>query len=222
LSPSQPALAGRFITLEGGEGAGKSTQARLLADALRGFGLTVLSTREPGGSPGAEILRTLLLSGDTDWSAPAETLLHFAARAEHVERTIRPALRVGTWVVCDRFADSTLAYQGFGQGADIAMIHALIGMIGLTPELTIVLDVSDPVASARLRLRAGGKPDRYERRDRDFHARVKQGFRSIAADDPARCSVVDGDGPEAQVHAMILGEVRTRFGLSDQALRDRQ
>ena len=222
MSPSQPALAGRFITLEGGEGAGKSTQARLLADALRGFGLTVLSTREPGGSPGAEILRTLLLSGDTDWSAPAETLLHFAARAEHVERTIRPALRVGTWVVCDRFADSTLAYQGFGQGADIAMIHALIGMIGLTPELTIVLDVSDPVASARLRLRAGGKPDRYERRDRDFHARVKQGFRSIAADDPARCSVVDGDGPEAQVHAMILGEVRTRFGLSDQALRDRQ
>ena len=118
---------GRFITLEGGEGAGKSTQARLLADALVELGLPVLRTREPGGAPGAEILRDLLLGGSVDWSAPAETLLHFAARAEHVEKTIRPALAAGMWVVCDRFYDSTMAYQGYGQGADRAAIATLTG-----------------------------------------------------------------------------------------------
>ncbi len=140
---------GRFITLEGGEGAGKSTQARLLVAALRKQGLAVLLTREPGGAPGAEVLRSLLLSGETEWSAPSEALLHFAARAEHVERTIKPALAAGNWIVCDRFSDSTMAYQGYGQGADKAMIGTLAGMMGVVPDLTVVLNVSEPVAEAR-------------------------------------------------------------------------
>src|SRR5690242_5980723 len=139
----------RFITLEGGEGAGKSTQARLLADALVQLGLAVLRTREPGGAPGAERLRELLLSGTIDWSPPAEVLLHFAARAEHVEKTIRPALAAGMWVVCDRFADSTMAYQGYGQGADRDMIAALTALLPIMPAVTLVLDVSEAVSVAR-------------------------------------------------------------------------
>jgi dTMP kinase len=199
---SAPA-AGRFITLEGGEGAGKSTQARLLADALVGRGLHVLRTREPGGAPGAEHLRTLLLSGTFDWSARAETLLHFAARAEHVEKTIRPALQAGTWVVCDRFYDSTMAYQGYGQGADRGFITALSTLIGLVPDRTIVLDVSAAVARARLGKR-GDQADRYDRLGQAFHARVADGFRAIAAAEPARCVLVDADGNEATVHAAAL------------------
>ena len=206
-------VAGRFITLEGGEGAGKSTQVRLLAEALTATGLTALPTREPGGAPGAEVLRSLLLSGETAWSAPAETLLHFAARAEHVERTIRPALMSGGWVVCDRFADSTMAYQGYGQGADRAMIATLAGLIGLAPDLTIVLDVSDAVAMSRRRSR-GGAADRYEREDPTFHARVKAGFLAIAAAEPHRCAIVDADASPEEVHAAILDIVRLRLGLA--------
>src|SRR3954454_4752864 len=129
----------RCMTVEGGEGAGKSTQVRLLADALCAFGMPVLLTREPGGAPGSELLRDLLLSGRIEWSAPAETLLHFAARAEHVETTIRPALDAGMWVVCDRFYDSTMAYQGYGQGADRAVITTLTTLLGITPDVTLVL-----------------------------------------------------------------------------------
>jgi len=194
---------GRFITFEGGEGAGKSTQARLLADALCDLGVPALRTREPGGAPGAEVLRGLLLSGSVGWSAPAEALLHFAARAEHVEQSIRPALAAGMWVVCDRFADSTMAYQGFGQGADRAMIATLTGLIGLVPDVTIVLDVSDAVGVARLRSR-GAAADRYERLDAAFHARVNEGFRAIARAAPERCVVVPADGFEAEVHAAVI------------------
>jgi dTMP kinase len=173
----------------------------------------VLSTREPGGAPGAEILRSLLLSGQTAWSAPAETLLHFAARAEHVERTIRPALVAGAWVVCDRFADSTMAYQGYGQGADRTMIGTLTGLIGLEPDLTVVLDVSEFVAKSRQQTR-GAAPDRYEREDGAFHARVKSGFLAIAAADPDRCAVVDADGQPDLVHRVILQAVSIRLGLT--------
>ena len=148
-------MPGRLITLEGGEGAGKSTQARLLADALCGLGLPVVRTREPGGAPGAEFLREVLLSGRIDWSPRAETMLHVAARMEHVARTIRPAIEAGSWVVCDRFHDSTMAYQGYGQGVDRGMIEALAGMIGIVPDLTLILDVPRDVALARLR---GGVP----------------------------------------------------------------
>jgi len=203
----------RFITLEGGEGAGKSTQARLLADALTDLGLPVLRTREPGGAPGAEELRALLLSGRFSWSAPAETLLHFAARAEHVEKTIRPALAAGTWVVCDRFADSTMAYQGYGQGADRAMIATLTSLIGLSPDLTIVLDVSDAIGRARLRGR-GGEADRYERLGAAFHQRVNQGFREIARANPQRCVPVSADGSEAEVHAAVMRALWARQPLA--------
>lgn len=199
-------MTARFITLEGGEGAGKSTQLRLLADALCERGLPVLRTREPGGAPGAERLRALLLSGEIAWSAQAETLLHFAARAEHVARTIRPALAAGMWVVCDRFYDSTMAYQGYGQGADRALIQAQTGLLGIVPDLTLVLDVGSATAAERLRQRGGGA-DRYEREDAGFHARVKAGFLDIARAEPGRCRVIPADGDIAQVHDAILAAV---------------
>jgi dTMP kinase len=204
-----PLMPGRFITLEGGEGAGKTTQARLLEGALAAR-LPVLRTREPGGAPGAEALRTLLLSGGIAFAPLAETLLHFAARAEHVARTIRPALVSGTWVVCDRFADSTMAYQGWGQGADRSAIADLTAMIGLTPDLTIVLDVAPAAAAARLAAR-GGPPDRYERLDAGFHARVAEGFRAIARADSSRCALVDANAEPSSVHAAIMTVVRERL-----------
>jgi len=207
---------GRFITLEGGEGAGKSTQARLLADALQALGVRVLRTREPGGAPGAEVLRELLLSGRCAWSAPAETLLHFAARAEHIERTIRPALAAGTWVVCDRFADSTMAYQGYGQGADRAMIAHLTRMIGLVPDVTFVLDVSPETATARLGGR-GRAADRYEREGSAFHSRIAAGFREIARAEPGRCVLIDANRAEAAVHAEIMQNVRGLVGEAGQS-----
>ncbi len=206
------ATVGQFITLEGGEGAGKSTQARMLAQALVLRGVPVLRTREPGGAPGAEFLRGVLLGGAIDWSAPAETLLHFAARAEHVERSIRPAIAAGMWVVCDRFADSTLAYQGYGQGADRAMIAGLTTLLAMPPDLTLMLEVSESVAAERLSRRADAA-DRYERLDGDFHRRVSAGFRAIAAAEPARCVTIAADGTVEQVHAAILAAIETRFGL---------
>ena len=195
-----------FITLEGGEGAGKSTQAVLLADALCARGLAVLRTREPGGAPGSELLRSVLLGGAIDWSSRAETLLHFAARAEHIEKTIRPALAAGMWVVCDRFTDSTMAYQGFGQGADRDVISALTAWLGLAPDFTLVLDVPDAMAAARLRAR-GGVADRYENLDSAFHARVNAGFRAIAAAEPKRCVLVPAGGDIASVHAAVMAAV---------------
>jgi dTMP kinase len=200
---------GRFITLEGGEGAGKTTQSALLAEALVAQGIAAVRTREPGGSPGAELLRGMLLGGSIDWSPPAETLLHFAARAEHVARTIRPALDAGTWIVCDRFFDSTLAYQGYGQGADRGFIASLIGLLGIVPDLTIVLDVPEAVATERMR-RRGGDTDRYERLDAAFHTRVRQGFRDIAAADPKRCVLLDASGAIQTVHTAIMTAVWTQ------------
>jgi dTMP kinase len=194
---------GRFITLEGGEGAGKTTQVGLLAAALEARGLAVLRTREPGGSPGAELLRGILLRGEIDWSPRAETLLHFAARAEHLAKAIVPALEKGSWVVCDRFYDSTMAYQGFGQGADRGFIAAQIGLLGIVPDVTIVLDVAEPVAAERLRQR-GVLADRYERLGVAFHARVREGFRAIAASEPGRCVLVDASGDVQAVHAAVV------------------
>jgi dTMP kinase len=205
-------LSGRLITLEGREGAGKSTQARLLADALVQIGMPVLRTREPGGAPGAEILRSLLRGDAADWSALAETLLHFAARAEHVEKTIGPALAAGTWVVCDRFFDSTMAYQGYGLGADRATIATLTGLLGIVPDVTLVLDVSNAVAVAR-QMERGADADRYERLDALFHARVNQGFRDIAAAAPERCVLISADGPIEAVHAAIMQALRARLAL---------
>ena len=200
-----------FITLEGGEGAGKSTQAALLADALVALGLPVLRTREPGGAPGAETLRGLLLGG-SEWSPLAETLLHFAARAEHVAKTIRPALDAGMWVVCDRFYDSTMAYQGFGQGVDRGVIASLIGYLCIVPDVTLMLDVSEEVAAER-RMQRGGDADRYERLDAAFHARVRQAFRGIASVEPARCVLIPADGSRIDVHTAIMQVISERLPL---------
>ena len=159
---------GRFIALEGGEGAGKSTQARLLAQALEARGIAVVLTREPGGTPGAEAIRALLLGTEGEgWGPRAEALLFAAARADHVERLIRPALAVGTWVICDRFLDSSRAYQGGGGGlrdADILALHQ-IGSEGLLPDITLLIEVSPEVAAARLALRDAGGSDRIGGRE---------------------------------------------------------
>lgn len=201
---------GRFITLEGGEGAGKTTQSALLAQALAARGVAVLLTREPGGSPGAELLRGILLGGSVDWAPSAETLLHFAARTDHVAKTIRPAIEAGTWVVCDRFYDSTLAYQGYGQGADKGFILSLVGPLGIVPDLTIVLDVAEDVGLGRMQ-RRGDDKDRYERLDAAFHRRVRQGFRDVAAADPGRCALLNAGGDIQAVHTAIMTAVWTRL-----------
>lgn len=198
-----------FITFEGGEGAGKSTQARLLAEALTVVGSTVLCTREPGGAPGAEVLRGLLLSREHDWSPRAEVYLHFAARAEHLARTIQPALARGTVVISDRFADSTMAYQGYGLGADRSLIAALSRLLPIRPDLTIVLDVSPAVAADRMASRRQAL-DRYEAMGPAFHARVAQGFAAIAAAEPDRCAVVPADGGVGDVHRDVLAVVASR------------
>ena len=198
-----------FITFEGGEGAGKSTQARLLAEAMADAGNTVLRTREPGGAPGAEILRGLLLSREHDWSPAAEVYLHFAARAEHVARTVQPALARGEVVVSDRFADSTMAYQGYGLGADRALIAALTRLLPVRPDLTVVLDVSPAVAAQRMATRRQVL-DRYEAMGPAFHARVAAGFAAIAAAEPGRCAMVSADGGVEEVHRAVLAVVASR------------
>ena len=202
---------GRFITFEGGEGAGKSTQAKRLAAWLEGQGRTVLLTREPGGSPGAEEIRKLLVQGATDrWDPMTETLLHFAARRDHLERVIRPALAAGQWVLSDRFADSTLAYQGYGHGVDrdfIALLEkAVVG--SQRPDLTLILDL--PVAQGLERAGARrGSETRYEDMAQAFHERLRQGFLAIAAQDPQRCRVIDAtaslEAVQAQLRAAMTG-----------------
>lgn len=200
-------MSGKFISLEGGEGVGKSTQARRLAEALRLRGLDVLLTREPGGSQGAEAIRALLLEGEGDrWNGGTEALLFAAARADHVTKTIRPALDAGRWVVCDRFIDSSRAYQGGAGGLGdraILDLHAL-GSDGLLPDRTLVLDLPDAEAAARAEARDRGAPDRIGGRNADFHARVVAAFRRIAAQEPGRVRLVDASGPEDQVTERLL------------------
>ncbi len=200
-------MAGRFITLEGGEGVGKSTQARALAEALLDRGHDVLLTREPGGSDGAEAIRALLLGGAVDrWSAASEALLFAAARADHVERTIRPALAEGRVVLCDRFIDSTLAYQGAAGGIDGAALRQLheIGSGGLMPDRTLVLLLSPEEGAARAAQRDRDAGDRFARRDTDFHARVAEAFAALAASEPERVRAVDASGPIEAVTARLL------------------
>lgn len=199
-----------FITLEGGEGAGKSTQAALLAARLTETGRVVLRTREPGGAPGAEVLRDLLLGGSVEWSTAAETHLHFAARAEHLERTILPALAAGTVVVCDRFADSTMAYQGYGLGADRALIAGLTRLLPIQPALTLLLRVSLATGTSRIAVRPGS-PDRYERLDMAFHARVAAGFDALAAAEPERFAAIDGEGRVSDIAERIWAVVAPRL-----------
>ncbi len=204
-------MAGRFITIEGGEGAGKSTQARRLARALEEHGLSVLVTREPGGTPGAEAIRALLLDPPgAGWSARAEALLFAAARSDHVEQAIRPALERGEWVLCDRYVDSSRAYQG-GAGAlgdeDVLALHR-IGSDGLLPDLTVLITVSERQANARLANRDGVDADAIGGRGAAYHAQVGAAFASLAKAEPARFVVIDGDDNEDVVHAQIMAAVR--------------
>lgn len=206
---------GRFITFEGGEGAGKSTQLALLADALEHKGLTVRRTREPGGSPGAEAIRELLLHGpDHGWRALTEALLHFAARHEHVEGVVHPALADGQWVLSDRFADSTLAYQGYGLGLPRETVESLYRIVlgDFAPDLTLILDVPAEVGMARIGERAPAG-DRYERMDRAFHERLQRGFREIAGADPERCVLIDASGAPEAVHRRVLKALSERLGV---------
>jgi dTMP kinase len=182
----------------------------LLTDSLRAAGRDVIATREPGGSPGAEVLRALLLDPRGDWAPLTETLLHFAARADHVASAIRPALASGTWVVSDRFYDSTMAYQGYGQLADRAAIAQLTALIGVRPDLTLVLDVGEATARTRM-IGRGRSPDRYEREGAAFHERVRAGYRAIAAAEPDRCVLIDADGAPDAVHDAIMATVRERL-----------
>jgi dTMP kinase len=205
---------GRFITLEGGEGSGKSTQLRHLAAALAQRGVEVVSTREPGGSPGAEAIRDLLVRGDTNrWDPVTEALLHFAARRDHLRVTVRPALDRGAWVVSDRYADSSLVYQGWGMGVDRASLDVLfqIATDGLKPDLTLVLDVPVEIGLARAGLRPGGE-DRYERMGEALHRRLREGFLAIAAAEPERCAVIDASGSVDAVSDAIRAAVDAKFG----------
>ena len=197
---------GRFITLEGGEGVGKTTQARLLADHLRAAGHDVLLTREPGGTPGAEAIRNLLLDSNLAIGARTEALLFAAARADHVEHAIGPALELGCWVVCDRFIDSSRAYQGGGEDLfdDAIMALHTIGSWGLLPDATALLTANDATIADRLRRRDGDTSDRIGGRPAAYHAGVAERFAQLAASDPDRFVTVSADGSAQDVHQRLL------------------
>lgn len=208
---------GTFITLEGPDGAGKSTQARLLAAALEAAGHRVVLTREPGGAPGAEAIRRLLVEGEPGrWSAMTELLLFTAARRDHLERTLAPALDAGAVVVCDRFVDSTRAYQsagregGVGREAVDALHHLCIGR---DPDLTLILDLDPADAGSRGAARGGGE-DRFERFGLEFQHRLREAFAAIADAEPARCALIDARGDVEAVAQRLRGVVATRTGLA--------
>ena len=214
---------GRFITIEGGEGAGKSTQTRLLLAALERAGIPAQGTREPGGSPNAETIRQLLLEGDGErWDAVGETLLFMAARHDHVTRLIEPSLAQGIWVVSDRFADSTLAYQGYGKGLSLADLASLrhFALGAFAPELTLILDLPVEVGLARAAAR-GAATDRFESLDPAFHERSRQGFRQIAAQDAARCVVIDASADPQAVHHAVLNAIEQRLGVRLPVIREK-
>ncbi len=203
----------KFITFEGGEGSGKSTQIKLLQSFLSKKGIESLRTREPGGNSSAELIRELLVNGDIGkWDPKSEVLLHFAARRNHIKNTIAPALHRGSWVLCDRFADSTAAYQGSGLGVNKVVIDFLYKFIveSFTPDLTFVLDVPVEVGLERARLRDGNK-DRYEKMNKDFHSRVREGFLGIAENSPSRCVIIDGQNSIDETSKTIIDEIKRKF-----------
>ncbi|MGN3973238.1 dTMP kinase [Tsuneonella sp. SYSU-LHT278] len=215
--PSGSPAQGRFIAFEGGEGCGKSTQARLLVDRLIACGIPAVLTREPGGTPGAEAIRALLLDPPGEgWGTEAEALLFAAARADHVARLIRPEMARGAWVVSDRFVDSSRAYQGGagGVGDDaVRTLHA-IGSGGLRPDLTILLTIDPETALARTRARDGDAADAIGGRDGGYHRAVGETFACLAADDPAGFAVIDGAAPPASVHDAVWRVIKPFAGLS--------
>lgn len=208
-------MNGRFITLEGGEGTGKSTQLRKLSAWLHSRGIAVVSTREPGGSPGAEEIRRLMVEGEPErWDALSETLLAYAARADHVARTIKPALESGKWVLSDRFSDSTFAYQGAGRGLAREVIRRIDSAVlnDFAPDLTLILDLDAGIGLQRAIARDGAK-SRFEKFDIHFHQRLRQAYLDTARRYPARCRVIDAGGCEEQVGEAIVIEVQNRFEL---------
>lgn len=212
-------MRGRFITLEGGEGVGKSTQARLLAERLRSRGVEVVVTREPGGSPRAEAIRSVILSGGAKAFGPAgEAILFYAARGDHLAETILPALRRGDWVVCDRFSDSTRAYQGVAGGVDPVLLKALerIVVSDAEPDLTLILDMPVDVSLRRMAERAGGEtPDRFESEAATFHEALRRAFLEIAEQEPRRCAVIDADAESNVVAARVWRKVAQRLPIAD-------
>lgn len=209
-------MRGQFITFEGGEGAGKTTQIARLAARLRAAGRDVLLTREPGGSPGADQIRSLLVEGEPGrWDAITELLLIFAARRDHLRRTVWPALDRGAAVLCDRFTDSSMAYQGYGRALGRETVervrHVAIGEFH--PDLTLILDLPVEAGLARAGAR-GGKENRFESFDAEFHGRVREGFLDIAAREPARCVLLDADRSVESLEVAIWAAVTPKLGLS--------
>jgi dTMP kinase len=217
---------GRFITLEGGEGAGKSTQSERLRRRLEARGIRVITTREPGGSPRAETIRAFLLSGAGKPYGPfAETMLFASARADHLDNTIRPALGGGAFLICDRFVDSTRVYQGHVGEVPGTLIASLerVATDGTRPDLTLVLDVPAKLGLARASQRrelAGGATDRFEAESLSFHTRVRDAFLAIAAAEPERCAVIDAAGAPDSVERLIWAEVEARLLTPDPAVED--
>lgn len=211
---------GKFITFEGGEGSGKSTQARMLAERLEAAGIDVVATREPGGSPFAEQIRDLLLGGRLAPHPPlAEALLFYAARADHLANTIRPSLEAGRWVICDRFSDSTRVYQGSALGLDAAVLDQLERMViaSYAPNLTFILDLDPAVGLARVGARrteggaSGGGSDPYEARSLEFHQRLRAGYLAIAKAEPDRCVLIDGSRSKEEAAAQIWTQLEKRL-----------
>jgi len=208
-------VSGRFISLEGGEGAGKTTLIRKLQAHLENQGLEVVVTREPGGTPGAEDLRDILLTGATDrWSPVTEALLMYAARVDHVERLIQPALARGAWVLSDRFSDSTVAYQGAAGGVDIDRIRQLhsVALEDFYPDLTFILDL-DPLLGLRRTVERGEDPTRFEMHETDFHTRLRNAFLNIAVNEPKRCVVLDAALPPEKVYQAALAIMSEKLGV---------
>lgn len=206
---------GQFITLEGGEGAGKTTQICGLAESLKEAAVPVVCTREPGGAPGAERIRDILIDRAVELTPLAEAMLHNGARHEHLTRTIRPALARGDVVLCDRFADSTRVYQGFGLGLPDTDVDTLEHMVvgGTVPDLTLILDVPVDVGLTRAQGR-GAHADRYEGMDLTFHERLREGYLTLARRAPERCAVIDADRDAQAVQADIRRTVRERLGIA--------
>ena len=207
-------MRGKFLTFEGGEGAGKSTQITFLRETLLSLGHRVVQTREPGGTMNSESLRELLLyPPEGVWTSMAELLLHFASRSEHIENFIEPALQDGSWVLCDRYIDSTIAYQGFGKGIDVSLIQTLHALIqhDLNPDLTFIFDISSEVGLSRAQKR--GTTDTYENMDLSFHENLRKGFIEIAHNDPNRCYIIDGSAAIDDVREDILKKTKQHFSL---------
>ena len=207
-------MRGKFLTFEGGEGAGKSTQIALLKETLLSLGHRVVQTREPGGTKNTESLRELILyPPEGVWSSMTELLLHLASRREHIENFIEPALKDGNWVLCDRYIDSTIAYQGYGKGIDVKLIQKLHALIqyDLNPDLTFIFDISAEVGLSRAQKR--GTLDTYENLDLSFHQNLRKGFIEIAQNNPNRCYIIDGSAAIGDVRENILKKTKQHFDL---------